>query len=35
MVSMKRLLNKLIAWLEGKGFTTTEITDCIRYITSD
>jgi hypothetical protein len=33
MLKMKELINKLVEWLESKGFTDTEIKDCIKYIT--
>lgn len=29
----KELINKLIEWLENKGFSDKEIKECIRYIT--
>lgn len=30
---MKELINRLIEWLESKGFKPDEILDCIKYIT--
>lgn len=33
MLEVKELINKLIEWLESKGFSDTEIKECISYIT--
>ena len=30
---MKKLINRLIEWLQRKGLTEKEILDCIKYIT--
>jgi hypothetical protein len=32
-LKMKELINRLVEWLESKGFTDTEIKECIKYIT--
>ena len=32
-LKLKELINKLIEWLESKGFTDNDIKECIRYIT--
>lgn len=32
-LKIKELINKLVEWLELKGFTDTEIKECIKYIT--
>lgn len=30
---MKRLINRLVEWLEMQGFTAEKIKECIKYIT--
>lgn len=32
-LQVKELINKLIEWLRSKGFSETEIVECIDYIT--
>ena len=32
-MKIKRLLNRLIAWLRANGITPEQIADCIEYIT--
>lgn len=33
MIKLKELINKLIEWLENKGFSDSDIKDCIKHIT--